>query len=397
MTSGDSPVATSGNGEVVIRGVAFAGANEPLEIVVKGNRITNINPADGPVGWVCLPPLVDKHVHANRAFSLGGVKPTSFEHSIALVMELLENFTVADYCRHAGKLFGRARSHATTALRTHADLDGVTRLQAVQGTLDAKAALGDTMDIEVVAFASPRLDPSTADGKALLREALAAGADLIGAVPAFYPQPTRAIDALMELAGEYDVAVDVHQDEHLSPDKVSCERLADAVIGAGRQGKLSLSHGCALSVLEATARNRIIEKLLQARIEVIVLPTTNLYLQDRQRGTPLRRGLTCVHEMLDAGIEVRIATDNVCDAFYPYGDADLLDTLYVGMLGAQVDATTALVKAICDGRAALSAGDAADLVLIKGTSFDDVLSRRPAERLIIRYGTPVDPGQDRRP
>ena len=393
MTSCDSPVRTSGNGEVIISGVAFAGANEPLEIFVKGNRITNINPADGPAGWICLPPLVDKHVHANRAFTLAGSKPTSFEHSIALALELFGNFTTEDYCKHARKLFERACSHATTALRTHADLDGVTRLQAVQGTLDARAAVGDNMDIEVVAFASTRMDPSTANGKVLLREALAAGADLLGAAPAFYPQPTRAIDALVDLAGEYDVAVDVHQDEHLSPAGVSCEYLADAVISNGRQGKLSLSHGCVLSVLEPSARGRIIEKLLQAQIEVIVLPATNLYLQDRQPGTPVRRGLTCVHEMLSAGIEVRFATDNVCDAFYPYGDADLLDTLYVGMLGAQVDSTTALVKSICDGRTALSAGDSADLVLVQGTSFDDVLSRRPAERIIIRHGRPVDPGQ----
>lgn len=386
MTAYDSPVTTSGNGEIIISNVAFAGSREPLEITIAGNRITKIKKMDEPAGWVCLPPLVDKHVHANRAFTLAGTKPVSFDHGVALTMELLKDFTGEQYRDHARRLYERAYSHATTGIRTHADIDGFTQFNAVQGTLDAKALVEDKMDIEVVAFASSRLDPSTADGRSLIREALERGANLIGAVPALYPEPKRAIDAIIELAIERDVAADVHQDEHLQPDSVSSEYLADAVIGNGRQGKLTLSHGCALSVLEPAARNRIIDKLAEAQIEVVVLPTTNLYLQDRQPGTPVRRGLACVHEMLDAGIEVRFATDNVRDAFYPYGDADLLDTLYVGMLGTQLDSTTALVKSVCDGRAKLSAGDAADLVLVRGMGFDDVLSRRPAERIIIRDG-----------
>ncbi len=386
-----NPVAISGNGDALIRNAAFPGSTQALEIAVSAGEIAAIKELDAAVEWVCLPPLVDKHVHANRAFTLEGVKPRSFEHAIALTLEMLGGFDAGQYCRHARKLFQRAYSHGTTGIRTHADIDSSTRFEAVQGTLDAAAGMAPEMNIEVVAFATQRLDPSTANGRSLIAEALARGASLIGAAPALYAEPKRSIDAVIELAIEQGVALDLHQDEHLTPQLASVDYLADAVIGNGLQGKLTLSHGCVLSVLEPPARNKIIEKLRRAQIEVVALPLTNLYLQDRGGGTPRQRGLTCVHEMLNAGIEVRFASDNVCDAFYPYGDADLLDTLHAGMLGAQLDSTTALVKSVCDGRSKPRAGEPANLVLVQGADFSDILSRRPAERIIIQNGSPIEP------
>ncbi len=385
-----SPVDISGNNGGLVSNVAFPGSNQALEIAFSEGKIAEIRELEAAAEWVCLPPLVDKHVHANRAFTLAGRKPDSFEHAIALTLEMLGSFGRDQYRVHARKLFQRAFSHGTTGIRTHADLDGSTRLAAVQGTLDAAAEMAAKMQIEVVAFATQRLDPSTSDGRSLIREALASGANLIGAAPALYAEPKRSIDAVVELAIEHGAALDLHQDEHLSPELASVDYLADTAISNGLQGRLTLSHGCVLSVLELPERNRLIEKLLRAQIEVVALPLTNLYLQDRGGGTPLKRGLTCVHEMLDAGIEVRFASDNVCDAFYPYGDADLLDTLHAGMLGAQLDSSAALVKSVCDGRSKMQVSEPANLVLVQGTDFSDILSRRPAERIIIRHGSPIE-------
>ena len=73
---------------------------------------------------------------------------------------------------------------------------------------------------------------------------------------------------------------------------------------------------------------------------------------------------------------------------YPYGDADLLDIAYIAMLAAQLDATGDLVKTLCDGRVEPAVNDTADMVLVKGQNFDDILSRRPGERIIIREGEP---------
>ncbi len=52
----------------------------------------------------------------------------------------------------------------------------------------------------------------------------------------------------------------------------------------------------------------------------------NMFLQDRQAGrTPRWRGVTALHELSDAGVNVMIASDNVRDPFYAYGDLDMLE------------------------------------------------------------------------
>ena len=203
----DSPVTVSINGDLTIRNIAFATSTQSLAISITDGKVTRIEKSEEAVKWICLPPLVDKHVHANRAFTLSGIKPDSFEHGIALTIELLKDFTTERYCSHAQQLFERAFSHGTTGIRTHADIDSHVGLNALQGTLDAKKAVGEKMGIEVVAFASSRLDPASEDGRTMLREAMDRGATLLGAVPALYQDPKRSIDAIIEMAIDLDVTI----------------------------------------------------------------------------------------------------------------------------------------------------------------------------------------------
>ncbi|NNM01705.1 MAG: cytosine deaminase, partial [Gammaproteobacteria bacterium] len=133
-------------------------------------------------------------------------------------------------------------------------------------------------------------------------------------------------------------------------------------------------------------RARVIDKLGRAGITVIALPRTNLYLQDRDSSFPLLRGIAPVKELLEAGVAVRFASDNVRDAFYPFGDADLLGVALDGMLATHVDDAVQAVAAICDGRSGFSVGDSADLVVVPGADVDTVFAERPAQRWIMQAG-----------
>jgi cytosine deaminase len=85
------------------------------------------------------------------------------------------------------------------------------------------------------------------------------------------------------------------------------------------------------------AVKRISDKLLRAGITVCALPTTNLYLQDRQGGTPDRRGLTRLRELHEAGVPVVLGSDNVADVFCPMGQHDPLAALHLAALAAHLD------------------------------------------------------------
>jgi cytosine deaminase len=149
---------------------------------------------------------------------------------------------------------------------------------------------------------------------------------------------------------------------------------------------VTFSHGCALSILESGERARVIDALARARITVICLPTTNLYLQDRQECAPQRRGLAPLRDRTHAGVPFRLASDNVRDAFFPYGSADLLDVAQLIVTAGQIDDPQLLLQGICGGRDTIRAGNEASFLLVRGSSLVQVVSERPRERIRICRG-----------
>jgi len=51
----------------------------------------------------------------------------------------------------------------------------------------------------------------------------------------------------------------------------------------------------------------------------------------------------------------------------------------VAAIAAHLDDQAELIAAICGGRSGIEEGAPADLVLVRGTSFDDALARRSAD------------------
>jgi cytosine/creatinine deaminase len=356
-------------------------------ITVAGERIESVVATPGErTQWVCFPPLADLHVHANRAFTLGASLPRSLSDAIKLTLEMAQRATVDDYERNASRLFEYACRHGTARVRTHADVATSTGLSAVHGTARARERFASELDVEIVAFSIATHDPAEAHARNLLREACRSGAELLGAVPDLYPDPRRSIDAVLDLALELDVGVDLHLDEHLDRDRSLSAYLAQATLARGYQGRVWLSHACALSTFEREAQCDVAQAIADAGIVVIALPTTNLYLQDRGSGTPPRRGLTCAQELATAGVELRFASDNVRDVFYPYGSADLLETAWLAATAAHVEDPELLVRAITDGKAGIEAGREASFLLVRGDSLAEVLAERPVERLRVQRG-----------
>src|SRR5439155_11113782 len=113
------------------------------------------------------------------------------------------------------------------------------------------------------------------------------------------------------------------------------------------------------------------------------------FLQERGEGSPIRRGVTLVRELIAAGVPVRCGTDNVRDWFFPFGDGDMLEAALLAAIAAHFDDAAALVGAICDGRCAIAEDDVADVVLVPASSLDDALARRPAERRVFKSGRRV--------
>ena len=178
----------------------------------------------------------------------------------------------------------------------------------------------------------------------------------------------------------------MHLDEHLDAERSASGHLAAATIARGLEGRVTLSHGCAIGVLDDARRQRVIEQLARAGVTVIALPSTNLFLQDRGNGSPSRRGLAPTRQLLAAGVPVRLASDNVRDAFFPYGKADLIDIAQLGAVAGHLDDPRQIVAAICAGREQVRVGDEASFVLVPGAVFAELLSAPAERRVVVRDG-----------
>jgi cytosine deaminase len=360
--------------------VVLPGRTGVQELELADGRIAAIRSIDAPSGRLALPALADLHVHADRAFALGPRPPRSLGDAIELVSQIKREATVEQVEARARRLFEAALGHGTTRIRTHVDVDDLVGERALAGVLAARDAIRGRIGVELVAFATAWTDPSTPDGARQLSHALDAGADLLGAVPAFHDDPGRSLRALLDLARSLDARVDVHLDEHLDPARFQLEQLADGVIARGLEGRVTASHCCALGAVDDDTARRAIAKVTAAGITVIALPALNLFLEDRGPATPSARGITRVTELVEAGVPVRFGSDNVRDVFYPYGDADLLEAAWLAAIAAHVDDEDVLLAGICDGRTRVEVGDPAEVVLIEAESLADALARRPDRR-----------------
>jgi cytosine/creatinine deaminase len=375
----------------VLPAVTLADRGGAWNVAISDGRVASVDPAAGPAeGRLLLPAFHEPHTHADRAFAPVPHRPRSLIEAIEAAEILRERSTAEEVEARAWRLFERATAHGVTRLRTHVDhspMDGGVRDRRAVRT--AATQFSGRLEVEIVAFASREFDPVRPATRAALAAALEDGADLLGAFIALSPDPPASLDALLNLAVDTDASVDVHLDEHGDPAASLLEYLAEATIARGLEGRVTAGHCCALAALEQEPARRVVEKVAAAAITVIALPALNLYLQSRDQAsprpsTPRMRGITLIHELLAAGVPVRFGADNVRDPFYPYGDADPLETAWLASVAAQLDDSRALLAGVCGGRSAVRVGDPAELVLVPADSLEDALARRPAPRQLVR-------------
>jgi cytosine deaminase len=376
-------------GTTTIDAVALPGRAGAFRLTLDGGVVAAIGPSSTQARWLALPGLVNLHAHADRAFTVDQFRPRSFADSLAAAAKARAAFTVEDVRVRATRLLENSVRHGVTRMRTHTDVDPIVELRSMEGLATARTDLFGKVDVDIIAFSTSRNDLADAGAAARLREAIALKPASLGASLNSSADPARALEVLLDLAEKHALPVDLHLDEHLDPAASLGRMVADAVIARGLQRRLTISHFCVLSALEPKVAGALIERVARAEITVIALPETNLFLQDRGAGTPIRRGVTLVRELLAAGVPVRFGTDNVRDWFFPFGDGDMLATALFTVAAAHLDDDAALLAGICDGRSGIAQGMPADLVLITANSLDDALARQPRGRVVFKGGKQV--------
>lgn len=140
---------------------------------------------------------------------------------------------------------------------------------------------------------------------------------------------------------------DFHVDFFDEPEHLHIDAIVEQTLRRGWQGRVTVGHLTELAALPPHQQDCIIARLVQARIGVISLPATDLYLMGRRDTHNVRRGLVPIRRLLAAGVPVALSTNNVQNPFTPVGTADLTHMAFVAAVAAHMG-TPADLRALVD-------------------------------------------------
>lgn len=343
-----------------------------------------------------LPAPAEAHAHLDKAFLAETVpNPTGDLMGAILAMEAAHgSITQDDIEGRAERAARLIASNGATVIRTHADLTTQTGLTAVTALLAVRDRLRDLVDIEVFALTGfPSIGVHGAEHRELLAAAISLGIDGIGGCPHLEPDPQEANESFLSIAADAGLPLDLHVDETLDPHLCSVADLAQRVISSGFPYHVAASHCVSLIMQPPATQARICELLAHARISVVALPSSNLFLQGRDHSVGTPRALTAVAALQRAGVNVAAGADNLQDPFNPVGRGDCLETASLMVMAGHMlphDAykavSTSVRTAMGRGVAGTEVGMIADLVIVDAQTVREAIAFAPSGRTSIRAG-----------
>ncbi|WP_411108036.1 amidohydrolase family protein [Streptomyces sp. c-19] len=340
-----------------------------IEAVGTAGSLTAAGSRVDLTGYLLLPAAAEPHAHADTALSADSPGPVSYAPE--------------DVQRRATEAALLQLGHGATALRAHVRIGDVQGLGPLEAVLQARRSLRGLADLTTVAVPRLLTGVAGADGLAMLRDAVKMGAGVVGGCPDLDPDPAGYVEAVLEVAAEHGVPVDLHTD---GDDPARLARLA-AMAGGLRPG-VAIGPCAGLGRLPADAARRAADQLAAAGVTVVCLP------QGGCGGTE-RRGAAPVRLLRAAGVRVAAGSGALRDVSNPVGRGDPLEAAYLlaSLGGLPPEEAYAAVSA--EARAAMGlpevrveAGFPAELLAVRGERLSGVLSLAYS-RIVVHRGRVV--------
>jgi cytosine deaminase len=282
-----------------------------------------------------LPPFIESHVHLDTCLTAGdpvwNMSGTLFE-GIECWSKRKEKLNEEDITERVRKVVRMYASNGVQFIRTHVDVTDPT-LMAMKTMIKLREELKDVVEIQIVAFPQEGI-LSYPNGRELLAESVAMGADAVGAIPHFEftrEYSVESLDFALKLAADQDKLVDVHCDEIDDEASRGLETVAARALEFGLFDKVTASHTTAMHSYNNAYVLRLMRLLKMSRINFVSNPLVNTHLQGRIDTHPKRRGVTRVKELLAEGINVSFGNDDIFDPWYPMGNGGMRDVVFLGL------------------------------------------------------------------
>lgn len=378
----------------------FANATLPdgsrCDIAVEEGRVAALLPASPATpdavdlaGTLVLPPLVDGHIHLDKTLlGLPWVPNQAAGNKVAARIEAERRVraarTVPEF-ETGSNLVRQVIASGTLHMRTHVDVDNQLGLRNLHEVLKIREHFRDLVTIEIVAFPQSGIlrSPGTA---ALLDEAITQGADLVGGLdPVGIDGDLDAhLDSIFAIAERRGIGVDIHLHDGGEPGLAQILAIAERTEAASLQGKVAVSHAFALGSVSTDNVTRAADVLARAGVAIMSHGPGGATIP------PLKL-------LREHGVEVFGGSDNIRDAWSPFGNGDMLErAMLIGyranfrhdeelaLAFDMVTAAAARVLGLSDY--GFKVGGPADFVTVEATTLAEAVATRKRRGLVVKSG-----------
>lgn len=369
------------------------------DIGVAAGRIVSIEAAGtttGAAGQVdiagalLVPGFIEGHIHLDTSFYGDKWIPhkactDGFDVHERVAFQAENMAIAAPMEERARKQLELCIANGSLQMRSHVMVDGSVGLTSLETILKIREEYRDIIDIQLVAFPQSGIlkSPGTA---ALLDEAIAMGADLVGGLdPASFDRDLKGhLDVVFGVADKRGVGVDIHLHDFGSLGAFTVEEICARTVALGMQGGVAISHAYGLGDLDADSARRIGARIAAAGVSIM----TNAPGDHVFPPVALLRG---------EGVTVFAGSDNIRDSWWPYGDGDMLGrAMMIGYrsgfytdeeLRAAFDVVTAAsAKALGLEGYGIAIGAKADFVTLDAEHVPEAVVAVPKGRRVFKAG-----------
>ena len=382
--------------DLIIRNARLPGGRgRPLmDIGIRDGTIVALEPrlhADGPAHDACgklvTPGLIESHFHLDKALTVDRVpyQPNRMARDhMQRTASVKHTFTYDDIYERSAKTIEQCVLHGITHMRTQVEVDPNGGLLGFEAIEQLRKDYAWAIDIQPCVFLQEGwTGVPGADGN--LVSCLERGAPAIGGGIRYDRDGPGQIRRVFELAKEYDVDVDFHLDGGHTVDDLDYPLVCDITDRIGWQGRVAFGHGSKFSCMPVSQQTEAGRRLAASGVSLAVLPATDLFNGGRHQEHSVIRAVTDANTLIEAGANCTLATNNVLNAFTPYGDCSLtrIANLYANVVQRYGPKDLAVCFDMITGRPAqlmrlrdygIEVGKSADLVVWAEESPADVIA-----------------------
>lgn len=280
-------------------------------------------------GGLVTESFVNGHLHLDKVFTLemAGQGALGDYHSGGMggAMTAIERAADFKACYDESWILDNVRTvcrmalrHGNTHIRAFADVDSKARLEGVKALLKAREEFRGKVELQVVAFPQDGVlrEPGTEE---LIRQAAEMGVDVIGGIPWMEyttEQEQSHVDKMCAIAGEFHKDISMLLDDVGDAEERTLEMLCKKAIEMGWQGRVTAQHCRAMALYPENYFRKLTALMKQAGIGLVSDPHTG----------PLHAR---VRDLLAAGIPVALGQDDIADAYYPFGECNMLQVAFL--------------------------------------------------------------------